>query len=65
LNALISPGRSAEDSAAVIYDGTLPTQETLVGEARRDEQRGRPLERSAARRFWSSAVLVALREHLR
>src|ERR1700716_2637718 len=30
LTALVSHGRPSGDSAAVIYDGTLPTQETLV-----------------------------------
>jgi uroporphyrinogen III methyltransferase/synthase len=31
LDALIAHGRSADDSAAVIYDGTMPTQQTLTG----------------------------------
>src|SRR3954463_14222062 len=31
LNALLSHGRPPEDSAALIYDGTLPTQETMLG----------------------------------
>src|SRR5437667_6836119 len=31
LSALVSHGRSAEDSAAIVYDGTLPTQETVSG----------------------------------
>src|SRR5436305_10310708 len=31
LSALVAHGRPVEDSAAVVYDGTLPTQQTLVG----------------------------------
>src|SRR5258708_22110214 len=31
LAALISHGRPGGDSAAIVYDGTLPTQETIVG----------------------------------
>ena len=31
LNSLLSHGRPAGDAAAVIYDGTLPTQETRLG----------------------------------
>src|SRR3977135_1545735 len=31
INALVSHGRPAEDPAAVVYDGTLPTQETIAG----------------------------------
>ena len=31
VNALLSHGRSPDDSAAVVYSGTLPMQETLVG----------------------------------
>src|SRR5687767_9263551 len=31
LNSLLTHGRPAEDTAAVVYDGTLPTQETHVG----------------------------------
>ncbi len=31
VSALLSHGRPADDSAAVVYSGTLPTQETLVG----------------------------------
>src|SRR5213594_3911890 len=31
LSALVSHGRPAEDSAAVVYDGTLPNQQTLQG----------------------------------
>src|SRR5471030_364747 len=31
LSALISHGRSPDDAAAVVYDGTLPTQTTIAG----------------------------------
>ena len=31
LNALLSHGRPADDSAAIVYDGTLPTQQTVFG----------------------------------
>jgi uroporphyrinogen III methyltransferase / synthase len=64
LRALVAHGRSADDSAAVIYDGTLPTQETMVGTL---DEIGRAVARSSERR---PAILVvgrpvALREHLR
>jgi uroporphyrinogen III methyltransferase/synthase len=64
LNALISHGRPANDSAALIYDGTLPTQETTLGTL---EEIAHAVKHSTARR---AAILVvgrvaALREHLR
>jgi uroporphyrinogen III methyltransferase/synthase len=64
LSALVSHGRSADDSAAVIYDGTLPTQQTIVGTL---EEMAGTIEGSTDRR---PAILVvgrvaALREHLR
>src|SRR5207248_5243151 len=31
LSELVAHGRPADDSAAVVYDGTLPTQQTIVG----------------------------------
>ena len=34
LRALLAHGRSPDDSAAVIYDGTRPTQETIAGTLR-------------------------------
>jgi uroporphyrinogen III methyltransferase/synthase len=64
LNALVAHGRPPGDSAAVVYDGTLPTQHTVVG----------TLEEIAARAGESGerrpAILVVgrvanLREHLR
>ena len=64
LSALVAHGRPAEDSAAVIYDGTLPTQETLAGSL---AEIASALDKSNDRR---PAILVvgrvtALREHLR
>src|SRR5450631_301810 len=34
LKALLTHGRPSEDSAAVVYDGTLPTQQTIPGTLR-------------------------------
>src|SRR4051812_17710181 len=64
LGELVSHGRPVDDSAAVVYDGTLPTQQTVVGTL---EQIAEMIKRSEDRR---PAVLVvgrvtALREHLR
>src|SRR5207247_6484336 len=64
LNSLLAHGHPPDDSAAVVYDGTLPTQETLTGSL---EEVAKAIEHSDERR---PAVLVvgrvaALREHLR
>src|SRR5439155_17878086 len=64
LHALISHGRPIEDSAVLIYHGTLPTQETTLGSLGDIIQR---VKDSEDRR---PAILVvgrvtALREHLR
>src|SRR5260221_14433601 len=64
LHALISHGRPSEDSAVLIYDGTLPTQETTLGTLGDIMQQ---VKQSNDRR---AAILVvgrvtALREHLR
>src|SRR5258708_3670749 len=64
LAALISHGRPGGDSAAIVYDGTLPTQETIVGTI---EELQAAARQSTDRR---PAILVvgrvtALREHLR
>lgn len=64
LQALVSHGRPADDSAAVVYDGTLPTQMTVTGTL---EQIARTARDSRERR---PAILVVgrvanLREHLR
>ena len=55
----------ADDSAALIYDGTLPTQETIDRHARASSRTGR-----SSRPIGAPAILVvgrvaALREHLR
>ena len=64
LSALVTHGRPAEDSAAIIYDGTLPTQETRVGTLAELAQAAR---QSPDRRPAILVVgrVVALREHLR
>jgi uroporphyrinogen III methyltransferase/synthase len=64
LSALVSHGRPPQDTAAVVYDGTLPTQETHVGsleeiaQALKDAHDPRPAVLVVGR-------VVALREHLR
>jgi uroporphyrinogen III methyltransferase/synthase len=64
VNQLIAHGRSPDESAAVVYDGTLPTQESLVGSL---AEIGDKLKRSTDRRPGVLIVgrVVALREHLR
>src|SRR5947207_5413762 len=62
--SLLSHGRPAEESAAVIYDGTLSSQHTVDGSL---EELARKIKQSNERR---SAILVvgrvaALRAHLR
>jgi uroporphyrinogen III methyltransferase/synthase len=64
LNELVANGRSPEEPAALVYDGTLPTQKTIDGTI---EDLAKAVKRSPDRR---PAVLivgrvVALREHLR
>ena len=64
LGSLVANGRSPEEPAALVYDGTLPTQETLVGSL---DEFAHATKEPADRR---PAVLVvgrvtALREHLR
>jgi len=64
LNALVSHGRPPEDAAALVYDGTLPTQVTVAGSL---DHIARTAKRSNDRR---PAILVvgrvaALRDHLR
>jgi uroporphyrinogen III methyltransferase/synthase len=64
LSALLSHGRPPGDAAALIYDGTLPTQETRLGSIAdllsqtRDSQDRRPAILIVGR-------VAALREHLR
>ncbi|MBI3492133.1 MAG: uroporphyrinogen-III C-methyltransferase [Acidobacteria bacterium] len=64
LNALLSHGRPADDSAAVVYDGTLPTQQTIDGTL---EAIAAAVKTSNDRRPAILVVgrVVALREHLR
>jgi uroporphyrinogen III methyltransferase/synthase len=64
IGALLSHGRPADDPAALIFNGTLPTQETRVGTL---EELARAVVETPDRR---AAVLVtgrvaAFREHLR
>jgi uroporphyrinogen III methyltransferase / synthase len=64
LNALLAHGRSPDDSAAVIYDGTRPTQETVAGTLREmAEIAGQGTDRRPA--IAVVGRVVALREHLR
>ncbi len=64
LQALMSHGRSQEDSAALIYDGTLTTQKTTIGtlaelaQAAKESEDRRPAILVVGR-------VAALREHLR
>jgi uroporphyrinogen III methyltransferase/synthase len=64
LAALLSHGRSPDDSAALVYDGTLPTQHTVEGTLREMAERSRD---STERRPAIVVVgrVAALREHLR
>jgi uroporphyrinogen III methyltransferase/synthase len=64
LNALITHGRPRDDAAALVHDGTLPTQQTVVGSL---DEIARAAKQPADPR---PALLVigrvaALREHLR
>jgi len=64
LNELVAHGRSPDDAAAIVYEGTLPTQETIAGTL---ADLAKAVRRAPDRR---PAVLivgrvVGLREHLR
>jgi len=64
LGSLLSHGRPADESAAIVYDGTLPSQQTIMGSL---EEVAKTIAQSADRR---PGILVvgrvgALREHLR
>ena len=64
LHALVSHGRSPDDSAAIVYDGTLPTQQTILGTL---GELAKTVKQAHDRR---PAILVVgrvtgLREHLR
>ena len=64
LSALLSHGRPPEDSAAVVYNGTLPTQQTIAGTLREIAE---TVKQAGDRRPAILVVgrVVALREHLR
>ena len=64
LSALVANGRAPDEAAALVYDGTLPTQETLVGWL---DELARATKDAADRRPAILVVgrVVALREHLR
>jgi uroporphyrinogen III methyltransferase/synthase len=64
LRALLAHGRSPDDSAAVIYDGTRPTQQTIAGPL---GEIAAAVAHGADRRPAILVVgrVVALREHLR
>jgi uroporphyrinogen III methyltransferase/synthase len=64
LNALISHGRRPDDSAAVVYDGTLPNQHTLAGTL---DEIARAIKQSAEPRPGVLVVgrVAGLRDHLR
>jgi uroporphyrinogen III methyltransferase/synthase len=64
LRALLAHGRPPEDSAAVVYDGTRPTQETIAGTLAEVVE---TVEQGGDRRPAILVVgrVVALREHLR
>jgi uroporphyrinogen III methyltransferase/synthase len=64
LNALLSAGRPPEDTAALIYDGTLPTQQTIQGTLAEIAAQVKYLtDRRAA--ILIVGRVAALREHLR
>jgi uroporphyrinogen III methyltransferase / synthase len=64
LSSLLSHGRPPGDSVALIYDGTLPTQQTIVGTL---SELAAAAKVSSDRRTAILVVgrVVALREHLR
>src|SRR5665213_1545323 len=64
VSALLSHGRSADESAAVTYDGTLPTQHTIAGTL---ADIAETMEKAADPRpgVLIAGRVAALREHLR
>jgi uroporphyrinogen III methyltransferase/synthase len=64
LGALLAHGRPPDDSAAVVYDGTLPSQQTVTGTL---DEIAKSARESTDRRPSILIVgrVVALREHLR
>jgi uroporphyrinogen III methyltransferase/synthase len=63
LTALVAHGRPPEDAAAVVYDGTLPIQETLDGSLEEIAKAIKPDERRPA--ILVVGRVAALRQHLR
>lgn len=64
LNALVAHGRPPQDSAVVVYDGTLPTQRTILGTL---EEVAKSIKQSSDRRPGVLIVgrVAGLRDHLR
>jgi uroporphyrinogen III methyltransferase/synthase len=64
LHSLVSHGRSPEEPAAVVYDGSLPTKKTVTGTL---QELSAAIKASDERRAAILIVgrVVALREHLR
>src|SRR6266849_7710511 len=60
-HALLTNGRSPEESAALIYDGTTAAQETIVGTLGTIVEQARPQEPA----MLVIGAVVGLREHLR
>ena len=61
VNALLANGRSPEESAALIYAGTTPAQETIVATLGTIVERARPGDPA----MLVIGAVTALREHLR
>jgi len=64
VQALLSHGRSPDESAALVYSGTLPTQETVVGTLDEIAKRAKGSDERRPAVLVVGRV-VALREHLR
>src|SRR5262245_23119645 len=60
-NALLASGRSPEESAALVYDGTTPGQQTIVATLGEIEAAARPNEPA----MFVVGRVAGLREHLR
>ncbi len=64
IDSLISGGRSEEEAAAIIFNGTLPTQQTITGSLRELAHRAREQPQPAPALLVVGNV-VRLRDHLR
>ncbi len=64
-SALLAHGRPPDDSAAVVYDGTLPTQQTIAGTLAEIAETRRAAPPIAGPAILVVGRVVALREHLR